>query len=291
MAFLVPTIANGVVIENASGGSGNDRIIGNSANNVIDGKAGADIVVYFRKPGELHDSKPGDRVVVSGPDGTDTLFSIEYAKFADTTIDLNAPAAPVSPTPPASWSLAGVRDLTGDGTSDVVWYNAATGRVDLWKIANGQWAGSVDLGPHPLGWQPVGYGDLNGDGTGDLLWFNASTGNVDLWKIAEWSVGRQREYRVASAWLPDRRAPATSTTTAPDDVLWFNPSNGKTEIWKIVNGQWSATLDLGSHPAGWAPIGAGDFNHDGTDDIAWYNSDDAQHRHLADREREVECEL
>ena len=81
------------------------------------------------------------------------------------------------------WSLAGVRDLSGDGTSDVVWYDATTGKVDLWKIANGQWAGSVDVGPHPLGWQPAGIGDLNGDGINDMLWHNPTTGNVDLWKL------------------------------------------------------------------------------------------------------------
>ena len=36
------TIANGVVIENASGGRGNDRLTGNDANNVIKGNAGND---------------------------------------------------------------------------------------------------------------------------------------------------------------------------------------------------------------------------------------------------------
>ena len=36
------TIANGVVIENATGGSGNDLLIGNSANNVLTGNAGND---------------------------------------------------------------------------------------------------------------------------------------------------------------------------------------------------------------------------------------------------------
>jgi Ca2+-binding RTX toxin-like protein len=36
------TIANGVVIENATGGNGNDTLIGNSADNVLDGGAGVD---------------------------------------------------------------------------------------------------------------------------------------------------------------------------------------------------------------------------------------------------------
>jgi hypothetical protein len=45
-----------------------------------------------------------------------------------------------------------------------------TGDVDIWKISNGQWAGSVDDGPHPAGWQPLGAGDFNLDGTSDIAW-------------------------------------------------------------------------------------------------------------------------
>jgi ELWxxDGT repeat protein len=35
---------------------------------------------------------------------------------------------------------------------------------------------------------------------------------------------------------------------------------------------WDHSVDAGSHPAGWVPQGTGDFNADGTSDLAWYNS-------------------
>ena len=35
---------------------------------------------------------------------------------------------------------------------------------------------------------------------------------------------------------------------------------------------WIASVDVGSHPVGWLPAGTGDFNADGTSDLAWYNS-------------------
>ncbi|MGB9365222.1 MAG: FG-GAP-like repeat-containing protein [Xanthobacteraceae bacterium] len=260
------TIAKGVVIENAAGGSGSDTLVGNFADNVLDGRAGDDTAVFSGNRASYTVQNLGSRFLVFGPDGADTLVSVEHAKFADATLDLNA--ATISD---ALWSPTGVRDLTGDGTSDVVWYNVATRNVDLWKIASGQWAGSVSLGTHPPGWQPAGTGDLNGDGTGDVLWYNPSTGNVDLWKIAngQWagsvSIG-SHPLGYQAAGIGDFDHDGTS------DVLWHNPTNGATEIWKIVNGQWSATFDLGSHPLGWVPAGVGDFNHDGTSDIAWYNA-------------------
>ncbi len=262
------TIAKGVVIENVVSGFGNDTIIGNSADNTLDGRAGDDTAVFSGNRGAYTVQNLGDRVVVTGPDGTDTLFSIEHAKFADITINFNAPAAPASaPT----WSLTGVSDLTGDGTSDAVWYNSATGRIDLWKIANGHWAGSVDVGPHPLGWQPVGYGDLNGEGANDLIWHNPTTGNVDLWKIVngQWAgsvdIGpHPLGYQIAGI--------ADFNQDGTDDVLWYSPSTGSVDLWKISNGQWAGSIDVGPHPPDWQPIGTGDFDHDGTADVAWYNS-------------------
>ena len=35
---------------------------------------------------------------------------------------------------------------------------------------------------------------------------------------------------------------------------------------------WTASVDVGPHPAGWSPAGIGDFNADGTSDLGWYNA-------------------
>jgi hypothetical protein len=35
---------------------------------------------------------------------------------------------------------------------------------------------------------------------------------------------------------------------------------------------WTRSIDVGPHPAGWAPAGIGDFNGDATSDLAWYNA-------------------
>jgi Ca2+-binding RTX toxin-like protein len=81
-------IANGVAIENATGGSGNDWIIGNRGNNVLNGRTGSDTVSY--------ESGAGSGVAVNlgltsaqntvGA-GTDTLLAIENlmgSSFNDT---------------------------------------------------------------------------------------------------------------------------------------------------------------------------------------------------------------
>ena len=171
---------------------------------------------------------------------------------------------------PAGWLPNATGDFNHDGTSDLVWYNATTGNLDLWKIVNGKWSGSVDMGTHPAGYTPSATGDFNGDGTPDVLWFDPTSGDVDIWKIAngQWA-GSVDAGLHPLGWQVAGSGDFTGDGTA--DVLWFNPATGGVDIWKISNGQWAGSVDVGAHPAGYTPVGTGDFDHDGTTDVLWYN--------------------
>ena len=60
-----------------------------------------------------------------------------------------------------------------------------------------------------------------------------------------------------------------SALTAPNSgALTAGLGNG---IFSVSTSHWMASTDLGTHPAGWQPAGVGDFNHDGTSDVLWYN--------------------
>ena len=97
----------------------------------------------------------------------------------------------------------------------MIWFNPATRHVDLWKIANGQWAGSVDIGTHPAGWQPSCTGDFNGDGTSDVALVQSDDQRHRHLEDRKRPMGRQRRCRPASGRLSAGAQPATSTVTAP----------------------------------------------------------------------------
>lgn len=63
------TIANGVVIENATGGTGNDALVGNEADNLLTGGGGDDTFVFATNGGggydTLADFNDGDRMDIS----------------------------------------------------------------------------------------------------------------------------------------------------------------------------------------------------------------------------------
>src|SRR5262249_10021750 len=103
------SIAQGVSIENAIGGSGSDNIIGNGLDNTLDGGAGIDTAVFGGVYGDyLAKSYNGEiAVLTAGNDGHDRLFNIEALKFADQTIS----AQQVSGFDPYKY-IASYADLT-----------------------------------------------------------------------------------------------------------------------------------------------------------------------------------
>ena len=69
------TIANGVIIENASGGSGNDTITGNAADNRLDGGAGADACAGGNGNDTYIVDNAGDTVSEGVGLGLDTVYA------------------------------------------------------------------------------------------------------------------------------------------------------------------------------------------------------------------------
>ena len=81
--------------------------------------------------------------------------------------------------PNTAWKIIGAPDLNGDGKSDLLWRNDATGQVYGMLMNNGTIAGQAMLYSEAnLAWKIVAQGDYNGDGKSDLLYRNDSTGQL-----------------------------------------------------------------------------------------------------------------
>lgn len=139
------TIANGVVIENATGGSGNDILIGNSANNILTGNGGNDVLMGRLGNDSLRGGDGSDTAAYgnatgavtinlatqtgSGADGNDTYVSIENAigsSYNDSLLGNN-----------------GANILEGSGGNDTV--NGGNGS-DTASYASASAGVTVDLG-------------------------------------------------------------------------------------------------------------------------------------------------
>ena len=172
------TIANGVMIQNAIGGSGNDSITGNNGNDFLKGGTGANTIV----------GGTGINVIVSG--GTDLI-----AANGTDDIALNGPAATVvsggadTITGGAgSYSVSANANATdsvflesgkllfanGDGASTVV---GGSGSVTLFGgIGGGVFSGGA-AGNNVIVGGP-GQAVMIGDGNGDVLFSSGNAGDT-----------------------------------------------------------------------------------------------------------------
>ena len=94
-------------------------------------------------------------------------------------------------SPSSGWSVAGVGDFDGNGTSDILWRNSATGDVYIWLMSGTTITGQGDLGDITSDWVIQGAGDYNGDGKADVLWRNSTSGDAYIWLMNGISIANQ----------------------------------------------------------------------------------------------------
>jgi hypothetical protein len=86
--------------------------------------------------------------------------------------------------PNTNWNIIATPDLNGDGKSDLLWRNVATGQV-YGMLMNGNTVGTqgfIYTEPNPS-WKIHAVGDYNGDGRSDLMWRNESTGQLYMMQM------------------------------------------------------------------------------------------------------------
>ncbi|RYY44911.1 MAG: hypothetical protein EOP59_05370 [Sphingomonadales bacterium] len=204
------TIARGTLIENAIGGSGVDTIIGNSADNLLRGMAGADIIdggegidtarFSGNRSAYTITNGSGTTVTVSGTDGTDTLTNVERLQFDNGTYVRGGGSAGFGATTLAVASFGSsaeaggwadnrtyprvMADVNGDGREDIIGFGGAGTYISL---ANGSGGfGAIYLAAATFGSDTAAGGwtnsttyprmvaDINGDGRADLIGFGGA---------------------------------------------------------------------------------------------------------------------
>jgi hypothetical protein len=167
-------------------------------------------------------------------------------------------------------------DLDGDGRSDVLWRNVASGDNYVYPM-NGTAIGASEGYVRTVAdqnWQIAGVGDFNGDGRADLLWRNDGTGENYIYLMGGTTVSAEGYLR--SVADPNWRVVGIGDFDADGkaDILWRNSSTGENYAYlmdglaiKPGEGYLRTVAD-----AAWKVAGIGDFDRDGTSDILWRNA-------------------
>jgi autotransporter passenger strand-loop-strand repeat protein len=156
------------------------------------------------------------------------------------------------------YSVAGVGDLYGNGTDDILYRNDSTGDIWFEAISNGAFNGWHQVSSADTNYSVAGLGDFYGNGTDDILFRNNSTGDTWIEAISNGAFdgwhqigGSDTHYSVAG--IGDFFGNGT------DDILFRNAATGDTWIEQISNGAFKSWQQVGGSDtnyavAGWAII-------------------------------------
>jgi uncharacterized delta-60 repeat protein len=162
-------------IENLVGSASNDTLAGNSVNNSLTGGAGSDTAVYttaFRQ--SALSGSPLTGASFSGPDGSDTLISIESLRFLDGIRSYDG-GAPV-------WQIERLYGSAFDRPADVLGRNFHSGRLDAgttFAAVAQDFAGSAEF--------LATYGSLSNSQFVNQLYLNVLNRTADAGGLSYWT--------------------------------------------------------------------------------------------------------
>ncbi len=196
-----------------------------------------------------------------------------------------------------NWLLAGIADMDGNGTADLLWRDLDSGKTGTWNM-NGSVLQSVTLIDEaiivPRNWKVEGLSDTNSDGKADILWRDENTGTVSVWLLDTaaprglFAGAGKNQDNVAGVPLNYKiTAFKDFTGDGKADVIWSNTVESKVVIWqmdgtKFINALGNGVAGSGTRfltlpngqdlPSGYFIAGVGDFDGDKKADLLWRNT-------------------
>jgi hypothetical protein len=171
---------------------------------------------------------------------------------------------------------AALTDMGGDGKSDLLYRNFATGQVyRLFMNGFTATSGAVSYTEPNLSWHPVADADFNGDGISDLVWRNDATGQFYMQFFNSSGVA------TGGSVFWSEGNPAWRIVATPDfdgdgkaDLLWWNSVTGQTYAMQMSGAMVLAAGNFYTDPnTNWRIVGAGDFSGTGkTNQLVWRNA-------------------
>lgn len=239
------TIANGVMIENATSGSGNDTLVGNDGNNVLTGNGGNDLLIGGAGQDTLNGGSGNDEV--SGGTGNDTV----NAGSNNDMVDGNSGNDTISTSSGTNtiYGSSGNDQITGGTGTDTIYGGsgndeiAGSGSNDALFGGHGNDEIEGDSGADEIT-GGLGQDTMTGGSGADTFIFNAisdswdnnrdvirdfeaGTDFIDLSIIdANLALGGDQAFTFTAGAMPANTAGAVWTTEAGGDTFIFVDQNG-----------------------------------------------------------------
>jgi len=184
-----------------------------------------------------------------------------------TPIPTPTPTPTTATTPPAETPLpdpgpAAPYDFNGDGYSDILFRNSATGELEFWQMIDSRVFDVIPLPTMNPRWIAAGAGDFNSDGITDILWHDPGQRTSQIWLMGDLRVNRQFDLQLKAGWVVEGAGDFNGDGRS--EIAISNQSS-RVEIWGLKHklmrlGRISIRLNS-------KIVGFCDIDGDGDDDI------------------------
>ena len=179
------------------------------------------------------------------------------------------------------WEIAGVGDFDGDKKDDFLRVNEEGYVVGEISNGDGTFAPQV-LNFRSAGWSILGTGDFDGNGADDVLIANPTAASETVGLLGYWKGGT--EWTLINGYSAEWDMVATGDFNHDGkcDMLWRNSFTGEGDLTYNAFCTWIVDPPAGqsdwrmvsvANPAEWNFLCSGDFDGDGTNDIAMINNE------------------
>ena len=149
----------------------------------------------------------------------------------------------------ASWRVTHVGDFDGDGRSDLLWRNSATGASAILLMND------AALGPGATilmdaDWSVTHVGDFDGDGRTDLVWRHAVSGQTVVWLMAGAAARSAVSVMTDPDWTVRHVGDFDGDGNA--DLVWNDAATGDTVLWLMHGTRADAVGTLLNGPSAWS---------------------------------------
>jgi hypothetical protein len=181
-------------------------------------------------------------------------------------IKIETPSAPGT-----AFDFAGLGDLRGSNSEDIILRNKTTGENGIWYLNRTSFIAWDRFETAPVDMSIQTIADFNQDGKDDIVWRNNTTGDVSVWLMDYKNILHKTSLvaNVPAEWVFMGKGDFNKDSSI--DLYWRNTDTGDNGIWFMKKEVIDSRQVIRNQSADWYPAQFSDFNSDGYTDVLWRN--------------------